>query len=995
MVADQESFKTATSSPDINPDDQDMDDMITAVEVQSSPMSSNLQQAHDQPPDHANPGDQEACNIKSESSLSIKSEPTTLQSPLLRPKVPPLPSTKTLSRKTIVIILLTILAITLAIVGSITIIYVTRSTSTKSNNGRTFFQRTVIDPSLPIADQALFSKPTGFCGQQITFVEGSNIGRYEVAKGRGSGVVAIHAGVMPNNTGKVVFMERWDVHGTQAMITVNNTNITAWSVEYDYTTDTFRPLTLQTNLFCAGGMLLPDGRLMVVGGAENESSTWKPEIGVLSNGEKSIRLFSGSGYFGSFGTTDWIDEPYNLNLSLALRYLKMTKGGGQDRRWYPTVQTLPDGRLIIMGGSNSGVEFNDATTNTASFEILPHPNPSNPQSTPLQFLWDTLPANLYPVTTLLPSGKLFLFAGDRSTVLDPLTGYQILPQWQLVVGVSNPYWDVTTNFTVDSKKRVGKGVVDQASSKNHKEKGGDQRKSISADGFNCLAQGQSAADGTGNESQDIISVLPCQSLYPGSQNFTTAPVSMQTFVVWPVDGISERDVGLIFVTASKLCFSLNMVGGRIQLMPCDSSNPAQVFRFNNDSTISHRSSQTCLSYSKNAQYLTSGPCNSTDPSFLFGRPQSNLYFEFPRLPPGPFRSYPWTGSSTLLPLDTYNNYKPTILICGGSALPCGWTCVDKSCHDSCQNENATAISSCGLIRPDDDPFSASNDNLGSLLLNDANSNGAGGQWDMVQMDMPVPRVMGDMVNLPDGTVLLVNGGMRGMAGWDKGRDPAFQALLYLPLNKKRNQHAPLKAVSSATTKGGNVGTISPRWKLLNSTTIPRLYHSVAMLLPDGRVMIAGSAPNDPIDLNSPHMFDNEYRIEYYLPPYLTQSTTQRPNITKISSVSWTTYNSSVTVGVSSSPSDCPIEFALIQSGFRTHSMGHGQRMVWLVGVSLANLTKGMAGNIEAGDWGVLTPPRGSVAPPGWYMLFAVCQGVPSEAVWVQVGGDPANVSRMG
>ena len=46
-----------------------------------------------------------------------------------------------------------------------------------------------------------------------------------------------------------------------------------------------------------------------------------------------------------------------------------------------------------------------------------------------------------------------------------------------------------------------------------------------------------------------------------------------------------------------------------------------------------------------------------------------------------------------------------------------------------------------------------------------------------------------------------------------------------------------------------------------NTTVARLYHSEANLLPDGRVLVSGSDPEDGVN-------PEEYRVEVFKPPYL-------------------------------------------------------------------------------------------------------------------------------
>ncbi len=88
-----------------------------------------------------------------------------------------------------------------------------------------------------------------------------------------------------------------------------------------------------------------------------------------------------------------------------------------------------------------------------------------------------------------------------------------------------------------------------------------------------------------------------------------------------------------------------------------------------------------------------------------------------------------------------------------------------------------------------------------------------------------------MVPLPDGTVLIVNGAQQGLAGFAAATEPNLNAVIYDPSLP-----------------------VGSRFSILANTTIPRMYHSEATLLPDGRVLISGSNPQDP-------KFPDEYRLE--------------------------------------------------------------------------------------------------------------------------------------
>ncbi|KAI8853430.1 hypothetical protein BC829DRAFT_382790, partial [Chytridium lagenaria] len=60
-------------------------------------------------------------------------------------------------------------------------------------------------------------------------------------------------------------------------------------------------------------------------------------------------------------------------------------------------------------------------------------------------------------------------------------------------------------------------------------------------------------------------------------------------------------------------------------------------------------------------------------------------------------------------------------------------------------------------------------------------------------------------------------------------------------------------------------------------------------------------------------------------------------------------------------------------------------MIWL---------SSQAAKVLDGSVVITTPVSSGVAPPGKYMLFAVVDGIPSVAAWVQLGGDPSNLSEL-
>jgi hypothetical protein len=202
--------------------------------------------------------------------------------------------------------------------------------------------------------------------------------------------------------------------------------------------------------------------------------------------------------------------------------------------------------------------------------------------------------------------------------------------------------------------------------------------------------------------------------------------------------------------------------------------------------------------------------------------------------------------------------------------------------------------------------------------------------------MANPRVMPDAVLLPDRTVLVVNGSA---AGWaHDANQPVFDTEIFDP----------------------STGA----WTRCCARRVPRLYHASAVLLPDGRVLTAGSDETYNIEPFHKH----ELRIEIFSPPYLFRG--DRPRVT--AAPEEIGYGAAFEVVTPDAASVASV--ALMRPGAATHSMNMDQRYVGLRVASRA-----------AGGLTLEAPPHGAAAPPGYYMLFLVSdEGVPSMARFVRL-----------
>ncbi|KAF3614597.1 putative nitrate transporter 1.2-like [Capsicum annuum] len=330
--------------------------------------------------------------------------------------------------------------------------------------------------------------------------------------------------------------------------------------------------------------------------------------------------------------------------------------------------------------------------------------------------------------------------------------------------------------------------------------------------------------------------------------------------------------------------------------------------------------------------------------FLYVLPDGNIYIfanqrsivldyvknriirEFPIIP-GEKRSYPATGSSVMLPMklvarDLYPMVE--VMVCGGAS------------------GGAFLQAGMGGFRP-------ASTTCGRMRITDPEP-----KW--VMEDMPLGRVMPDMLLLPTGDVIILNGASKGTAGWENAIDPVLTPVLYSPNEPDPNR----------------------RFSVLNPTSIPRMYHSSATLLPDGRILVGGSNPHIRYNFTGV-MYPTELSLEAFMPPYLSpQQSHLRPSIVTVEGpVSYgQKFSMTYTLGFSQ-PTE-KVMVTMIAPSFTTHSFAMNQRLLILDIVEVKQLS-GFGQKIT-----VYAPPSRNIAPPGYYMVFVVHKGVPGHSAWVKM-----------
>lgn len=239
------------------------------------------------------------------------------------------------------------------------------------------------------------------------------------------------------------------------------------------------------------------------------------------------------------------------------------------------------------------------------------------------------------------------------------------------------------------------------------------------------------------------------------------------------------------------------------------------------------------------------------------------------------------------------------------------------------------------------------------------------QW-VTKKPMNHRRVMPDAVLLPNGKVFVANGSKAGLA--DVADEPVYEAEIYDP----------------------ELDT----WAEMAAMKIPRLYHATAILLPDGRILCAGSDREW-----NPYPYDLAHtQLEVFSPPYLFAGGS-RPAI-KLAPKEIKYGN---TFQVATDQADTIQSAVLIRNGSCTHSFNSDQRFVeldiknrlaekvWIkwntisIGNSWFTVKIPIPNPFSSKGLELKAPPNSQVAPPGYYMLFLLsATGVPSVASFIRI-----------
>ena len=338
----------------------------------------------------------------------------------------------------------------------------------------------------------------------------------------------------------------------------------------------------------------------------------------------------------------------------------------------------------------------------------------------------------------------------------------------------------------------------------------------------------------------------------------------------------------------------------------------------------------------------------------------------------------WYPTNTTLPsgdiLVTSGQIDTTV---GNNPLPQVWQASTSSWRDLTSAQLKLPLYPMMFVAPNGKVFNAGPSQYTRYL----DTSGAGA-WTGVGNSNFGYRTYGSAVLYDYGKILLLGGGDPPTATAEiidlNAATPAWKYTAPMS-SARRQQNATILADGTVLVTGGSSGTgfdnnsapvyktelwdpATGTWTAMAPITVYRGYHSMALLLPDGRVLSGGGNYGGAC-------------VEIFSPPYLFKGT--RPTID--SAPAEIAYGSTFAIGSAAAASIGKVH--LIRLSSVTHSFNQEQRIARL------------QFSIGSGVVDAIAPANPNLAPPGYYMLFIVdSTGVPSEAKIVHLSGTAATAT---
>ncbi len=273
-------------------------------------------------------------------------------------------------------------------------------------------------PEIAVALDAPISAGNDFWIMRVATPEEE--GRWQVAPlpPDGAQILAVHAALIP--PGKVLYFSGSD-HDAEFGATKNIDHSRLW----DPATNKIEIIgSPNFDVFCSGHAFLADGRLLVAGGTHEYDVFPDPLKRHPFRGERGAAIFNPN--FKS-GTNPWsVISPMNFQ-----RDSNPPAGGG---RWYPTLLTLADGRVLTVSGLPDNGDTRRVNYTVEVFD-------------PAQNGWldmgdQRAMPGVYPRMHLLPDGQVIMTSpmAKQTQKWDPQTNI-----WSVVTdGPSREYAKVDT-----------------------------------------------------------------------------------------------------------------------------------------------------------------------------------------------------------------------------------------------------------------------------------------------------------------------------------------------------------------------------------------------------------------------------------------------------------------------------------------------------------------------------------------------------------------------